>query len=125
MWIVVLLVLIILDQFTKHYLYFVTNTGAAFGILKGFNIPLLIVSLVALIFCIYFYVKEKKLRLSLIFLMAGIVGNSIDRIFLGHVRDFIDIGIFNFPVFNLADSYNVIGVIIIIIILQKSKPKSL
>jgi|SRR3989344_4672423 len=125
MWIVVLLVLIMLDQVSKHYLSFVTNTGAAFGILKGFNIPLLIVSLVALIFCIYFYVKEKKLRLSLIFLMAGIVGNSIDRIFLGHVRDFIDIGIFNFPVFNLADSYNVIGVIIIIIILQKSKPKSL
>lgn len=120
-----LLVLIMLDQVSKHYLSFVTNTGAAFGILKGFNIPLLIVSLVALIFCIYFYVKEKKLRLSLIFLMAGIVGNSIDRIFLGHVRDFIDIGIFNFPVFNLADSYNVIGVIIIIIILQKSKPKSL
>ena len=117
MWIVVLLVLIMLDQVSKHYLSFVTNTGAAFGILKGFNIPLLIVSLVALIFCIYFYVKEKKLRLSLIFLMAGIVGNSIDRIFLGHVRDFIDLGFW--PIFNLADSYNFIGVALLIIVLWK------
>jgi len=116
-----LLVLIILDQITKHYFAFVFNTGAAFGILKGFNIPLLILSLIVLIFCIFYYFKERKLRLPLILVISGIIGNSIDRIMFGYVRDFIDIGIFNFPVFNLADSYNVIGVALLIIMLWKEK----
>ena len=116
MWIIVL---IALDQITKYYLTTVINTGAAFGILKGLNIPLLIINLIALIICIFYYFKEKDLRLPLLFLISGIIGNSIDRIIFGHVRDFIDIGIFNFPVFNLADSYNVIGGILLIVILWK------
>ena len=115
MWLI--LVLIILDQITKYFFTTVTNTGAAFGILKGYNIPLLIISLIALMICIFYYVKEKKLRLPLIFLISGIVGNSIDRIFLGYVRDFINLQFW--PVFNLADSFNVIGVILLIYILWK------
>src|SRR3989344_6239109 len=115
MWLI--LILIVLDQITKHFLASVTNTGAAFGILKGYNIPLLIFSLIALIVCIFYYAKDKKLRLPLTFLISGIVGNSIDRIFLGYVRDFINLKIW--PVFNLADSFNVIGVILLIWILWK------
>lgn len=114
-----ILTLIILDQVTKHFLTTVTNTGAAFGILKGFNIPLLIISLIALVVAIYFYIKDKNLKIPLIFLISGIIGNSIDRIFFGHVRDFINLGLFNFPIFNLADSFNVIGVILLIVILWK------
>jgi len=115
MWLI--LILIVLDQITKHFLTTVTNTGAAFGILKGFNIPLLIISLIALVICIFFYVKDKRIKLPLMFLIAGIIGNSIDRIFFGHVRDFINLGFW--PVFNLADTFNVIGVILLIIILWK------
>lgn len=112
-----ILILIVFDQISKYFLTTVTNTGAAFGILKGFNIPLLIISLIALVICIFFYVKDKRIRLPLTFLIAGIIGNSIDRILLGHVRDFINLGFW--PVFNLADSFNVIGVILLIIILWK------
>ena len=119
MWIILLVVLVVLDQITKYYLTTVINTGAAFGILKGFNIPLFIINLIALIICIFYYFKEKNLKLPLIFLISGIIGNSIDRIIFGHVRDFIDIGIFNFPIFNLADSYNVVGVILLIWMLWK------
>lgn len=115
MWFI--LILIALDQISKYFLTTVTNTGAAFGILKGFNIPLLIISLIALVVAIYFYLKDKELRIPLIFLISGIIGNSIDRIVFGHVRDFISIGFW--PVFNLADSFNVIGVILLIIILWK------
>ena len=81
MWLI--LALIILDRITKYLLTSVTNTGAAFGILKGYNIPLLIFSLIALIICIFYYVKEKKLRLPLTFLISGITGNLMDRILLG------------------------------------------
>ena len=115
MWLI--LILIVLDQISKYFLTTVTNTGAAFGILKGYNIPLLIFSFISLIVCIFYYAKDKKLRLLLTFLISGIVGNSIDRIFLGYVRDFINLKIW--PVFNLADSFNVIGVILLIWILWK------
>ena len=115
MWLI--LVLVVLDQISKRFLTTVTNTGAAFGILKGFNIPLLIVSLIALIVAIYFYFKDKSIKWPLTFLIAGIIGNSIDRIFFGHVRDFINLQIW--PVFNFADTYNVIGVILLIMILWK------
>ena len=116
-----MLLLIVIDQITKHFFTTVVNTGAAFGILKGFNIPLLIINIIALAVCIFYYFKEKSLRLPLIFLISGIIGNSIDRIIFGHVRDFINIGILNFPIFNLADSYNVIGVVILVMILWREK----
>lgn len=115
MWLII--VLIILDQITKYFLSTVTNTGAAFGILKGYNILLLIINLIALVVCIFYHTKEKKLRLPLIFLISGIIGNLIDRIFLGYVRDFINLKFW--PVFNLADSFNVVGIILLIIILWK------
>ena len=56
------------------------------------------------------------------FLIAGIIGNSIDRIILGYVRDFIDLGFW--PVFNLADSFNVIGVLILMWIILKEDKKN-
>jgi len=109
--------LVVLDQVSKYFLTTITNTGAAFGILKGYNILLLIINLIALIICIFFYIKDKKLKLPLTFLIAGILGNLIDRIFFGYVRDFINLKFW--PVFNLADSYNVIGVIVLIVIIWK------
>ena len=115
MWIIA--ILLVLDQVTKYFFTKVTNTGAAWGILKGYNIPLLIIGLIALIVCIFYYIKDKKIKIPLTFLIAGIVGNLIDRIFLGHVRDWIDFGFW--PVFNLADAYNVIGVILLVIVLWK------
>jgi len=116
MWILIL-ALIIADQISKHFLTTIINSGAAFGILKNFNVPLLVFSLIALVICIYFYFKNKKIRLPLTFLISGIIGNSMDRILFGHVRDFINVGFF--PVFNLADSFNFIGIVLLIILLWK------
>ncbi|AJF63002.1 MAG: Lipoprotein signal peptidase [archaeon GW2011_AR20] len=106
-----IILLIILDQLTKYFLGDVKNYGAAFGILQGYTTLLIIVSLAVAGVCAYYY-KEKNLRVGLSFLLAGTISNLIDRIFLGYVRDFIDLKFW--PVFNLADSFNVIGVILII-----------
>ena len=62
--------------------------------------------------------KEEVLtRFGLVLVFAGLLGNLIDRVFFGYVRDFIDVIIFNynFPIFNIADMAVVIGVALIII----------
>ena len=58
-------------------------------------------------------------------LMGGIIGNLIDRLFLGYVRDFLAFRIFNYnyPVFNLADTFIVVGVILLIIAIIKGEDK--
>ena len=105
-----IILLILLDQVSKYFFSTTINYGAAFSILQGYTTLLIIISLIVLFACIYYYIKykNKNIRLALSFLISGIIGNLIDRIFLGYVRDFIDLKIW--PVFNLADSFNVIGV---------------
>ena len=58
---------------------------------------------------------SKLLDLGLSFVLGGAVGNMIDRVILGYVVDFIDFRIINFPVFNVADIFVVIGAIILVI----------
>ncbi|MBS3150452.1 signal peptidase II [Candidatus Woesearchaeota archaeon] len=115
MWLLILL-LIGLDQITKYMFGFVFNTGGAFGILKGFNVFFVIINIIILGVCVYYY-RLKKYRIAILFLISGIAGNLIDRIYFGHVRDFIDVGFF--PVFNMADSLNVIGITMLIILLWR------
>ncbi len=107
----IIILLILLDQLTKYLFGNVKNYGAAFGILQGYTTFLIIVSLAVIVICFYYY-KYKNLRLGLSFILAGAIGNLIDRIFLDYVRDFIDLKFW--PVFNLADMFNVIGVILLI-----------
>jgi signal peptidase II len=99
----------------KGFLNFtlVYNRGAAFGMLKN-QIPFFILTSVIAVFFILFHMKKsaamEKCALSLI--LAGALGNLIDRVFLGHVIDFIDIHVepyFYWPVFNIADSAITIG----------------
>jgi signal peptidase II len=119
--------IIILDQITKiiftnkHFLFinYTTNTGAAFSLFQNQIVLLTIISFLVAIFIFFLAKKEKKLRIPLSFLFAGTIGNLIDRIFLGHVRDFIDFQVW--PIFNIADSFNVIGVAIIIYLVLKEK----
>ncbi|MPN45810.1 Lipoprotein signal peptidase [bioreactor metagenome] len=103
-------------QFTN-----VHNTGAAWGMLSGFRwlfIPMtLIVAGILLLIVIRFH---KKLcvfsRVTLALLFSGAIGNFIDRLLLGYVRDFIDITPwFSFPVFNVADSALSIGCVFLVI----------
>lgn len=103
------------------YLTYTNNKGAAFSILTGRRILLILVALIVIGVLIYYVRKNKiegkvnKIALSLV--IGGSIGNLIDRILRGAVIDFIDIKIFgyNFPIFNLADTFIVIGVFLLII----------
>ena len=93
----------------------VQNTGSAFGLFQGNNIPLLIVSLVGVAVLVYIYRTQVRpgilMRVSIALMLGGALGNLVDRIWQGHVTDFIDIG--PWPVFNLADSSIVVGLTIL------------
>ncbi len=127
LFLLIALLVIILDQITKvlfkdvHYGIFnyTTNTGAAFSLFQGYTLYLIAFSLIALFIIIFAYVKYPKLIVPLGFLLGGTLSNLIDRISFGYVRDFIDFKVW--PIFNFADSFNVIGVLIIIYYLWKEK----
>lgn len=100
----------------------VHNYGAAWGIFEGSQVMLIIMSLVFLgIFIWYFIVEKKKSWLLIVtfaFLFAGCLGNLYDRIVFGYVRDFIQFAFWqSFPIFNFADTFLTIGVIMFIIYL--------
>lgn len=105
---------------------FVKNTGAAYGIFGGNTIPLIIVTIVFiigfLVFDIFNHSNNGWYISGLSLILGGAIGNLIDRIFLGYVRDFISIQLFSF-VFNLADLFITVGVIcfIIYIIVMSAK----
>ena len=102
-------------NFTKIF-----NTGAAFGILKNQNLFLLIFSfLVILSLFIYVIRTNKKLNvfevLGISMIMGGVAGNLFDRIYYGHVVDFIKLCFVDFPIFNTADLFINTGVIFILV----------
>lgn len=94
------------------------NRGAAFGILQNKQWFFIILTLIVILFLIYYIYKihkaQKLFALSLSFILGGAIGNLIDRITTGEVVDFIDVRIINYPIFNLADSAIVVGVILMI-----------
>ena len=110
------------------YITYTHNSGAAWSILEDQRILLLIVTVVVL-FLINKYMNKEDLSKIEIFsygmIIGGIIGNLFDRIFLGHVIDFLDFKLFgyNYPVFNLADTFIVIGIIMMIIISIKKDKK--
>ena len=92
------------------------NTGAFLGAFKGTNYLLAALSLIVLAFVIFYYnklPKERYTMVSLALITGGLVANAIDRIFLGGVVNFIDIGFW--PSFNLADSAVTAGIIGVIL----------
>ena len=117
---IVALIVLFLDQITK-FLVYTRNYGAAWSIMWDKRIFLIVISLVALIIIFYILKKEKYLthfkNIYYGFLIGGILGNLIDRVFYGYVIDFFDFNIFgyNFPIFNISDSFIVIGVMLIFI----------
>ena len=103
------------------------NIGAAWSILSGGRIILILLGLIALdvIYFMLIYKKDLKNKEKILYglLIGGILGNLIDRIIYGYVIDYFDFKIFgyNFPIFNIADILIVITVIIIIIFSLKEK----
>ena len=109
----------------------VHNEGAAWGILSGNQIGLIILSVLLFAFLVWYFVKEKKkswlLVVSMAFIYGGCVGNLFDRIVFGYVRDFIQFAFWqSFPIFNFADVFLTVGVILfaiylIIFLVKKEK----
>lgn len=97
------------------HLHYLENDGAVFGSFSGSVVILTIITSIVIIAIIYFYFKIPStkrynfLRIILVFILAGAVGNLIDRINLGYVVDFIYFALINFPTFNVADSYVVVA----------------
>ncbi len=106
---------IIIDQLSKFFLknvsFATTNTGVAFGLLPGGRYAFILIA--GIVIGIILTSLKKYPYLELSFILGGTAGNLIDRIFLGHVIDFIDVGFW--PVFNFADTFATIGVAMFII----------
>jgi signal peptidase II len=121
---------------SPHYVYrplwrmnYVENPGAAWGLFRSFseefrNVFFTIVSLAAIAFILYSYRKlradQRFLQVSLAFVLAGAVGNFLDRLARGYVIDFIEWYWWNrtdlrWPTFNIADSLIVVGVAMLIL----------
>lgn len=96
----------------------VQNTGVSFGLFKGYNPFFIALSFAALAFFLFIYRKKKKYGVQISLICAGIIGNLTDRIFFGHVLDFLDFRFF--PVFNIADSAITIGIAWLTFLLIKS-----
>ena len=97
-------------------LTYVTNEGAAFSILSGNVLFLIIVSFLALALIVFYYLFDENTsnveKTIIAFLIGGILGNLYDRIFYGHVVDYLEFIIFGrtFPIFNFADIVIVLSI---------------
>jgi signal peptidase II len=130
-----ILAFIIVDQITKLvfssrdfffgplHIHPVQNYGLAFSINFGL-LPNLVLIIAALMFFVYYYVIRRntfgiiyKTLFALIF--AGAISNLADRLYLGYVRDFLDLGM-GFT-FNLADVYLVIGLVGVLLLYKDPK----
>lgn len=103
-------------------LVMVRNEGAGFGIFQGKTVALTVVTfivVIALAIYLVFALKESEwLRISLVFIIGGGIGNIVDRIALGYVRDFIQFAFWEeFPSFNIADSFVTVGAFMLIVVL--------
>ncbi|MFV0504016.1 MAG: signal peptidase II [Lachnospirales bacterium] len=133
--------LVVIDQITKYLalnylqpistiplinnifsLTYVENRGAAFGIFQG-SIPIFVViTIVVVIFLIMYYKKldstkpNNYIKFTILLLLSGAFGNFIDRLSRGYVVDMFHFTLIDFPVFNMADIYVVIGSFLLIII---------
>lgn len=137
--IVLTIILILLDQITKllvtlsinlntgislipsfFSLVYVQNTGAAWGMFSSGTIILALLSVIFLAFFVKYIIDRKDMdNFEVVIssmLIGGIVGNLIDRLVRGYVVDFFSFKIFsyNFPIFNVADCFIVISIILLL-----------
>lgn len=112
-------------------LYYTTNDGAAFSSLAGkrevlIALPIIMMILLALLL-IYAKKRNFLLKLTVMLIVAGGMGNLIDRIAYGYVIDFLNFLFINFPIFNVADIFVCVGgalmVVYLIFFSDKEKGK--
>lgn len=112
--------IVIIEDFLQFN--YAENYGAAFGILQNQQLFFIIITIIIILGILIYIVKSNSTRLmnySLLMVVGGAVGNFIDRIRLGYVVDFIDVkfgNIYDYPVFNIADSFIVIGTFFLVFV---------
>ena len=127
------------DQVTKHVvtstvalddsvhvagplsIHHVQNTGIAFGLFSGATPVVVVVTAAAIVWMLVFFARSAArhpvLPAAFGLVIGGSVSNLFDRVNLGHVTDFIDVNWWTFRIFNLADSFIVVGVVILLVAL--------
>jgi len=100
------------------------NTGAAFSILSGNNVLLILISVLLLFFCLY--IKKtirltKTAALACMFLLGGGIGNLIDRVLFGGVTDYVRLLFIEFPIFNFADIIITCSVFVLFLLLMMNR----
>lgn len=117
------------QSFIPHFIRFEyrENTGMAWGLLPNARVYFIIVTLILAAFLVFLLVRYRKLlpklsKVALTVILSGAIGNLIDRIFLGYVRDFIAFDFIAFPVFNIADCCVTIGAVLLAVSLLLTKP---
>ena len=108
------------------YLTLCQNEGAAWGLFKNNKIVIILGTIVAIVLIYHFiYVFKENKRNDFAFglLIGGLLGNLVDRIIFGYVRDFLDFYIFkyDYPIFNVADICIVIGVLFLMLAVLKGE----
>lgn len=139
---IMILILIGIDQFTKHLavlnlkdkpafpiiqgvfeLNYLENRGAAFGMLqnqKGFFILISSIVLIAICYILIKMPEDKKyniMHILLVLIASGAIGNMIDRVRLEYVVDFFYFVLINFPIFNMADIYVSVACVLLAIVM--------
>lgn len=108
------------------HLTYVTNPGAAFSLFQNATTSLKWISLLVSVGLVGLGLWAKNLhpweQLGYGFILAGAVGNGIDRFFYGYVIDFLELRFVRFPVFNVADVCINLGLVCLLIFLWQSRP---
>jgi signal peptidase II len=149
----IILLLVALDQATKWLVFrylslynsvtvlpgffnltHIRNKGAIFGAFSHVNsravlLLLTVASLIALALVLFYFFRtpasERGMKLALALILAGALGNLIDRVFRGYVIDFLDFHVRgqHWPYFNVADSAITVGALLLFIFLWRKKPE--
>ena len=140
----IIAILIVLDQLVKSYvvqnialgevktwipnlvsLTYLQNRGAAFSILQDQQLLFAVITLVVVVGAIWYLHKHMEdslwMVLGLTLIIAGGLGNFIDRISQGFVVDMFHLDFINFAIFNVADSYLTVGVIVLLLAMLKEE----
>lgn len=103
-------------------LFYAKNPGAAWSLFSGNRLFLILITFLFLGFLYFFFLKDQTLKqiekVGMGFLIGGIVGNLVDRIFWGYVIDYLSFTFFrySFPIFNFADTCIVLSIFFFILV---------
>ena len=104
-------------------LRYLENRGAAFGLLQNQQAFFLIIGCITLTFIIYLYIRLPQtkrfilLRICMISITSGAIGNMIDRIRFKYVVDFLYFSLIDFPIFNVADIFATVATFGLVVLL--------